>query len=108
MILRQRRWLLAGVFVLLIAAFAIALWGTIVRPRAYEVRGVLMARPAPDLILVRHEAIGALGMSPMELMAVRAEPRLIDAARVDPGDAVRLAVKPRDNELILLRIERLR
>ena len=103
-----RRWLLTGVFALLLGAFAIALWGTIVRPPAYEVRGVLVARPAPDLIVVRHEAVGALGMAPMELMAVHGEPRLIDTASVRPGDALRLAVKARDSELFLLRIERLR
>lgn len=100
------RWLLGALFVALAAVFAVALWATVVRPRAYEVRGVLVARPAPNLILVRHEAVAALGMSAMEMMAVSAEPALVDAARVKPGDAVRLAVKPRDDTLTLLRIEK--
>ena len=104
----SRRWLLTGVFVVLLGAFAVALWGTIVRPPAYEVRCVLVARPAPDLIVVRHEAIGGLGMAPMEHMAVHGEARLIYAASAGPGDALRLAVKARDGELLLLRIEKLR
>ena len=103
-----RRWLLAGVFVVLLTVFAVALWGTIVRPPAYEVRGVLVARPARGLIVVRHEAIGALGMAPMELMVVHGEGQVIDAAGIRPGDALRLAVKARDGELVLLRVEKLR
>ena len=104
----MRRWLLAGLFVVLVVTFAVALWGTIVRPPAYEVRGVLVARPTPDLIVVQHEAIGGLGMAPMETMAVHGEKRLIDAAGIRPGDPLRLAVKARDGELVLLRVEKLR
>jgi hypothetical protein len=103
-----RRWLLAGLFVALLVAFAVALWGTIVRPPAYEVRGVLIARPTPELIIVRHEAIGALGMAPMETMAVHGEARMIDFAGIRPGDPLRLAVKARDGELVLLRVQKLR
>ena len=66
-----------------------------------------MARPAANLIMVRHEAVAALGMAPMELMAVFAEPRLLDVAAVKPGDRVRLAVRRKNDELTLLRIERL-
>ena len=67
-----------------------------------------MARPAPGLILVRHDAVSSLGMAPMELMAVVADTSLVDAVHVVPGDAVRLAVKPRDQELVLVRIEKVR
>jgi Cu/Ag efflux protein CusF len=102
------RWLVTGTFVALLIVFAAALWGTMVRPPAFEVRGVFVARPAPDLILVRHEPIGALGMGAMETMGVRVDPSMMDAIRVAPGDTVRLAVKPRDRELILLRIDRVR
>ena len=101
-----RRLVLAGVFLLLLAAFALALWGTVVHPRAYEVRGVIVARPAPDMILVRHDPLESLGMSAMEFMAVRGDPVLLDAARLAPGDRVTLAVKPRDSELVLIRIAR--
>ncbi len=65
-----------------------------------------MARPAADLLLVRHEAVVALGMKAMELMAVSSEPAQLDAAAVRPGDRVRLAVRQRDDQLVLVRIEK--
>jgi hypothetical protein len=83
-------------------------WGTIIRPPAYEVRGVLVARPSPEMLLVRHEAVAALGMGAMELMAVTGEPAVIDRAGVAPGDAVRLAVRQRDRDVVLIRVEKLR
>jgi hypothetical protein len=43
----------------------------------------------------------------MELMAIFADPALLDASRVGPGDRVRLAVRRKNDELTLLRIERL-
>lgn len=89
------------------AAFAAALWGTVLRPAAYEVRGEIVARPASNLILVRHDALAALGMGSMELMAVLADPALLDAAGVRPGDRVRLAVRRRNDDLTLLRVEKL-
>jgi hypothetical protein len=95
------------VFVVLLAAFAAALWGTVVRPPAYEIVGEIVARPATNLLLIRHDVIAALGMQSMELMAILAEPAVLDAAGVKPGDRVRLAVRPRDDQLILLRIDRL-
>lgn len=95
-------------FTALMAAFAVGVWGTVIRPPAYEVRGEVVARPAPDMLLVRHEPLAALGMGAMELMAVRGEPARIDAAGLKPGDRVRLAVRPRGDELLLLRVETLR
>jgi Cu/Ag efflux protein CusF len=77
-----------------------------VRPAAYEVRGQLVARPEPGMILVRHEAVGALGMGAMDMMAVVGDPSFIDAAGAKPGDRVRLAVRRRGDELVLLRMER--
>ena len=67
----------------------------------------MVARAAPDLLLVRHGEIGGLGMAPMELMAVSAAPDVLDAAAVGPGDRVRLAVRPHGDEIVLVRIERL-
>ena len=78
-----------------------------VRPPAYEVRGAIVARPASNLILVQHDAAPALGMAPMELMAVFSDPALLDAASVKPGDRVRLAVRRKGEELTLLRIVKL-
>jgi hypothetical protein len=92
--------------VALVIAFGVALWGTVLRPPAYEVRGEIVARPASNLILVRHEAIGALGMSPMELMAIFSDPALLDAADVAPGTRVRLAVRRKNDELTLIRIDK--
>ena len=94
-------------FIALVAAFALALWATVLRPPAYEVRGAVVARPAANLILVRHEAAPALGMSSMELMAVFSDPALLDNAKVTAGDRVRLAVRRKGEELTLLRIEKL-
>ena len=68
----------------------------------------MLARPASNLLLVRHEAVEALGMGRMEMMAVSGEAALLDAADPRPGDRVRLAVRRKDDELILLRIEKLR
>jgi hypothetical protein len=84
-------------------AFALGLWGTIIRPAAYEVTGEFIARPAANLILVRHEAVAAL-----ELMAVFGEPAQIDAAALSPGDRVRLAVRQVDNQLTLIRVAKMR
>ena len=92
---------------MLLAAFAAGIWGTIIRPAAYEVRGTIVARPAPDMLLVRHEAVSALGMSAMELMAVSASPALLEPVALKPGDRVRLAVRQHDNQLVLIRIEKL-
>jgi len=91
----------------LLAAFAVGIWGTVLRPSAYEVRGVVVARPAPDLIVVRHEPVPGLAMGAMELMAVSAEPVLLDPLAPKVGDRVRLAVRQRDDRLVLLRIERI-
>jgi len=71
------------------------------------VRGTIVARPAPDLVLVSHDAVQGLGMGAMELMAVAAEPALLDAVGPTPGDRVRLAVRATGERLVLLRIERI-
>lgn len=68
----------------------------------------MTARPAPGLVLVRHGAVAALGMGAMDLMAVSAEPALLDRSGVRPGDRVRMAVRQRDDALVLLRIDVLR
>ena len=87
-------------------AFAAGLWGTILRPAAYEVQGEFVARAAPDLILVRHEAVSALGMSSMEQMAVSVTPAQVDPLALKPGDRLRLAVRQEGDRLVGLRVER--
>ncbi len=91
----------------MLAAFAAGIWGTVIRPAAYEVRGTIVARPAPDMLLVRHDPVAALGMNAMELMAISASPALLDPVGPRPGDRVKLAVRQRDDQLVLLRIEKL-
>jgi hypothetical protein len=91
-----------------VAAFGAALWGTVLHPPAYEVQGEFVARAAPDLILVRHTAISALGMSSMEQMAVSVSPAQVDPLGLKPGDPVRLGVRQEGEQLVLLRIERRR
>ena len=71
-------------------------------------RGTIVARPAANLLIVRHDEIPALGMRAMDLMTVVTDPSIVDQAGVTPGERVRLAVRQRDNDLVLLRIERLR
>ena len=66
-----------------------------------------MARPASDMILVRHEPVSALGMGAMELMAVSASPALLDPVGPKPGDRVKLAVRQQNDQLVLIRIEKL-
>lgn len=78
-----------------------------IRPPAYEVRAVIVGRPAANLLLVRHEPVAALGMEAMELMAVFADPLQLDAAAPRPGERVRLAVRRADDQLVLIRLDRL-
>ena len=76
------------------------------RPAAYEVRGEIVARAAPDVLLIRHQPVTALGMGAMELMAVRGTPAALDAAHVSPGDRVRIAVRPHGDDIVLVWVER--
>ncbi|TMQ26548.1 MAG: copper-binding protein [Candidatus Rokuibacteriota bacterium] len=82
-------------------AFAAGLWGTLLRPAAFEVQGEFVAS-APGVLLVRHQAVAALGMGPMETMAIIAAPEQFAALDLRPGDRVRLAVRPRGDDLVLL------
>ena len=91
---------------MLVAAFAAGLWGTVLRPAAYEVQGQVLARAAPDLLLVRHEAIAGLGMSAMETMAVSVTPEQLAPLDLKPGDRVRLAVRPHGDDLVLVWIKK--
>jgi hypothetical protein len=102
------RRLVVVLFVVLVGLFAAGLWGTVVRPAAYEVRGEVVARAAPDLLLIRHQPVSGLGMGAMEMMAVRGAPATLDAARVTSGDRVRLAVRQDGDDVSLVWIERLR
>ena len=103
---RRGRVVVVALFATLLTAFAAGLWGTLLRPPAYEVRGEVVARAAPDLLLVRHEAVATLGMSAMETMAVVGEPRMLDAAALIPGDRIRMAVRQQGDEVVLVWVEK--
>jgi hypothetical protein len=94
------------VFVVLLAGFAVGIWGTLLRPAAYEVRGTIVARPAANLLIVRHDEIPGLGMRAMDLMTIFAEPAVLDRSGVRPGERVRLAVRPRNDDLVLVWLEK--
>ena len=102
----RTRGLLVILFVVLVATFAAGLWGTILRPAAYGVQGQVVARASPNLLLVRHEAIVGLGMSAMETMAVSVTPEQLAPLDLKPGDRVRLAVRPRGDDIVLVWIEK--
>jgi len=87
-------------------AFAAGLWGTVLRLAAYEVQGEVLNRAAPDLLIVRHEAISGLGMTAMETMAVTVTPEQVAPLDLKSGDRVRLAVRPSGNDLVLVWIKR--
>lgn len=105
---RARRLVVVVLFVVLVGLFAAGLWGTVVRPAAYEVRGEVVARAAPDLLLIRHQPVSTLGMGAMEMMAVRGAAATLDAAQVAPGDRVRLAVRQQGDDVSLVWIEKTR
>lgn len=86
-------------------AFAAGLWGTVLRPAAFEVQGEFVASAA-GVILVRHQPIAALGMGAMETMAVLATPEQTTGLDLKPGDRVRLAVRPRGDDLVLVWIKK--
>jgi hypothetical protein len=101
------RRLLVVLFLVLVALFAAGLWGTVVRPAAYEVRGEVVARAAADMLVIRHQPVSGLGMGAMELMAVRGAPSMLDQAALAPGQRVRLAVRQDGDALVLVWVERL-
>lgn len=103
---RRARWIVTLLFAALLVLFAAGIWGTLLRPPAYEIRGSFVARPASDLILVRHDPVPGLGMGAMELMTIFADPSQLDGVVLVPGDQVRLSVRQTDDRLILLRIEK--
>jgi len=45
-------------------------------------------------------------MRAMELMTIYADPAQLDAVAIRPGDRVRLAVRQRDDRVVLVRIEK--
>jgi hypothetical protein len=92
----------------LLLAFAVGIWGTVLRPPAYEVKAEVVARAGPALLLIRHEGVSALGMAAMELMSVEGDPAIFDATPLVAGDRVRLAVRAEGDRIRVVWIEKLK
>jgi hypothetical protein len=96
-----------SVFALLVAAWGIGVWGTMVRGTTYDIVGTYVARPTPTTIIVRHEAVPQLDMLAMELMTFELDPAVpIDEARLEIGARVRLRVRQRADGLTVIALSR--
>ena len=105
-------WKVVALFVVLLLGFALGIWGTYraVYPEkgVRRLTAVFQARAGDTAILVRHEAIPALSMGSMELMAFDLESKaLLDQAGLKPGDRVRLTIRQTPDRLLVVRIDRL-
>jgi Copper binding periplasmic protein CusF len=89
----------------LLAGWSLGIWATMLRGSVQEIAGAFVARASDTMILVRHDAISALGMEPMALMAVEVDAaELIDRAELQPGDRVRLVVRQRPDRLLAIKL----
>jgi hypothetical protein len=112
-VFRLPRWAVPALFVILLAAFAAGIWGTyreaFPAKGLYRVTGVFETRAGETMILVRHDAVPGL-MPEMRSMVFVAEAKdLLDKAALHTGDRVRLTVRQRaPDDLIVLEIRKLR
>jgi hypothetical protein len=111
-LLRTPRWAAPLLFCLLLAGFAAGIWGSYraVFPARglYRVTGVFQSRAGDTLILVRHAAVLGL-MDEMGSMAFFAESKaLVDDARLEPGDRIRLTVRKVPDKLLVVEIRKIR
>lgn len=106
-----RAWLVPALYVLLLVVFAAGIWGSYraVFPakNLHRVTGVMVARPAESMILVRHEAVPGL-MGEMQSMLFFTESReVIDRAKISPGDRLRFTIKTTPDKLLVVDIQRI-
>jgi hypothetical protein len=112
-VFRLPRWAVPALFAILLAAFAAGIWGTyreaFPAKGLYRVTGVFETRAGETMILVRHDAVPGL-MPEMRSMAFVAESKdLLDKAALHAGDRVRLTVRQRaPDDLLVLEIRKLR
>ena len=98
---------------ILLAGFAAGIWGTyreaFPAKGLYRVTGVFESRGGETMMLVKHEAVPGL-MPEMRSMVFTAESReLLDRAALHPGDRVRLTVRQKaPDDLVVLEIRKLR
>lgn len=105
-------WKVVALFVVLLLGFALGIWGSYraVYPEkgVHRLTAVFQARAGEATILVGHEAVPALSMGSMELMAFDVESKaLLDQAGLKPGDRVRLTIRQTSDRLLVVRIDRL-
>ncbi len=97
----------------LLLGFAFGIWGTYraVYPEkgVHRLTAVFQAWAGDTAILVGHEAIPALSMGSMELMAFDVESKaLLDQTGLKPGDRVRLTIRQTPDRLLVVKIDKLR
>ena len=97
----------------LLLGFALGIWGTYraVYPEkgVHRLTAVFQARAGDTAILVGHEAVPALSMGSMELMAFDVESKaLLDQTGLKPGDRVRLTIRQTPDRLLVVKIDKLR
>ena len=107
------RFRVVALFVVLVLGFALGIWGTYraVYPEkgVHRLTAVFQARAGDTAILVGHEAIPALSMGSMELMAFDVESKtLLDQAGLKPGDRVRLTIRQTRDRLLVVKIDKFR
>jgi len=109
--LRASRWIIPSLVCVLLAAFGLALWGSY---RAafpgkglYRVSGVFQARAGETMFLVKHDPVPGLmdEMSSMALFADSAD--LLDRARLEAGDHVRLTIRQTPDRLLVVEIQKI-
>ncbi len=102
-----------ALFVFLLAGFALGIWGTYraVYPEkgVHRLTAVFQARAGETAILVGHEAIPALSMGSMELMAFDVESNaLLNSVPLKAGDRVRLTIRQTaPDRLLVTKIDKL-
>jgi len=108
---RSSRWIVPSLVCALLATFALGLWGTY---RAafpgkglYRVSGVFHARASDTLFLVEHDPVPGL-MDEMRSMALFADSAdLLDRARLQKGDHVRLTIRQTADRLLVVEIQKI-
>ena len=102
---------MVALFAVLLLGFALGIWGSYraVYPEkgVHRLTAVFQARAGEATILVGHEAIPALSMGSMELMAFNVESKaLLDQAGLRLGDRVRLTIRQTPDRLLVVKLDK--
>ena len=97
---------------MLLAGLAAGIWGSYraVFPAKglYRVTGVFQSRAGDTLIIVTHDAVPGL-MEEMGFMAFFVESKaMLDEARLESGDRIRLTVRQVPDRLLVVEIRKIR